>query len=482
MTQQRVTPKVAQEPSPAGDELLEGEDSDNDYKDDDAPVAPPPTLQTDEALKTFNEIITRARNLELSRLGQKANRQEFLDAYGEKLVWKTQTYNQTLLHIIAETIGHKSLTRCIVRKDKKLLDHKDDSGRTALHIAIVKKNYDFLEVVLQEITNLDPLLRMRCEHARNCIHTAIYHGLNEKTTLSLISGASETTLCAADQDGLTPLHLAVEYSRSSEAQLAVVQALLVRGNGALDKFTTNPKDLSVYEYHEYTRSQAIKKLSQLADMREVGLPQDAPPSNMMAARKNNPTESERGGTYGREESDLMNQKAAAPTRPPKKAAFAPVVNGRRGSTLDLPTNALTDHISLASTPEERMSPVIGAIATANSAEFEPPKLERRATGLVPRSNRRDEDSARRFHEDEKRRTEWAGKIRQEFKLAYLRSTFKKGNELSTRDQLSASRFLHGSNIDSKYLEFFHRTQRLVAANKQALKIIRYQFVLRLRSP
>jgi ankyrin repeat protein len=145
--------------------------------------------------------------------------------------------------------------------DPSLLEHKDDSGKTPLHIAIAKKNFNFLDVIDGQITDLDPLLRLRGEMSRNCIHMAIHHGLGESYALNLIERASEETLCAVDQRGMTPLHLAVEYERGCLSQVNIVVALLRRGDKALDQFTSTPKDLSVYEYHVHTRVQATRKLA-----------------------------------------------------------------------------------------------------------------------------------------------------------------------------------------------------------------------------
>jgi hypothetical protein len=110
---------------------------------------------------------------------------------------------------------------------------------------------------------------------------------------------------------------------------------------------------------------------------------------------------------------------------------------------------MSNHPSLATASEDGMSPIKGSRLATDSAGFEPRKLERRATGHVPRINRTDEESARKLQEEEKRRAEFADKIRQEFKLYYLRSTFGRSGQLTPRDQLNATRFLHGSNIDSK---------------------------------
>ncbi|KAJ3466398.1 hypothetical protein MRS44_007056 [Fusarium solani] len=108
----------------------------------------------------------------------------------------------------------------------KILDQDelnlDESGKTPLYLAIAKKNINFIDVVIDEIDDLDALLGMRGEHARNCIHAAIFHHMKPESTIDLIKAASEETLRATDQSGLTPLHLAVDYKYASEPHLKIV--------------------------------------------------------------------------------------------------------------------------------------------------------------------------------------------------------------------------------------------------------------------
>jgi len=449
MTQQKAMAKAQDPRQGDGDD---GDDSDEDYQDDDAVVAPEPFLPKDNVQATFDEIIAKARNGELN-LGRKESRQEFFGTYGNTLFRKTQTYQQTLLHMIADTLGHKSLTRCIVKRDKTLLEEKDDSGKTALHIAIVKKNVDFIDVVLKEVPTLDTILQMTCEHMRNCIHISIYHSLKKEFTVRLIKAASEKTLCAVDQDGLTPLHLAVEYPRCSETQLTIVKTLIEYGDGALDVFTKNPKGLSVYEYHYYTRAQAAKKLAESLGAREVATKstEDARKAALQGPKTNTKKiESEGMSHYGNDEgTGSMQKPAIRPEKGPKGPTAPSFVNGRRGSNIaSLSVNIMSDHPASA-TSDEGMSPVVGSRLAAESTGFEPQKLERRTTAHVPKTSRRDEESARKLQEDEKRRAEYADKISKEFKLHYLRSTFGRSSKLSPRDQLKATRFLHGSNINSE---------------------------------
>ncbi|KAL3424925.1 intracellular serine protease [Phlyctema vagabunda] len=426
----------------------DGEDSDSGYVDDGLIEAAAPIIQKDKVQAAFDEITKKALDGALN-LGQKGNRKDFMDYYGDLLVMKTQTYNQTLLHIIANDIGHKSLTRCLLRKDKSLLEQKDDSGRTALHIAIAKKNKHFIEVVLTEIPDLDRVLRIKSEHSRNCIHMAIYHNLDTERTIKLIHESSEITLCGTDQDGLTPLHLAVDYRRSSEAQLDIVKALIAHGDRALDKFTKNPTDLSVYEYHEYTRNLATKK-----------------PTESVPIRVGNRSQEENRSGLNQGPLDSSHHTGPAATRESAKSergqgkasAMLSANNDRRGLTIiPLNTNTVADYVRFATTPGEGNSPIK---ENQSVIDFEPKKLERRSTGFALNNARDDEESIRRLQE-EKQRSGYADKIRQEFKLHYLRSTFRTDHELD-RDQYKASRFLHGANFNNINLCFdYSKAPKLV---------------------
>ncbi|KAI9737975.1 MAG: hypothetical protein M1834_009345 [Cirrosporium novae-zelandiae] len=306
--------------------LDDREDSDSDYKSDELVAAPATTLANDEVQTRFDEIIANAIKGNLP-LGKKEKRKEFLKIYGHVLGKTTKANDQTLLHIVANNVGHKSPTRFLIRNNKKLLEHKDQSGKISLHIGIIR-NSSFLEVVLEEIKDLNILLRMTCEYSRNCIHMAIYHGLEQKYTIKLIEKATEATLCATDQGGLTPLHLAVEYERSSKSHLSIVKALIAYGDSALNKFTNSPKNLSVYEYLHYRRSQVVKRSARGTERSQEE------PRRGMQDQKSNPTEG-RGIPEGSSENG--NDKGTRVPQEPRveevqgKVPTVPLVSGgRRG--------------------------------------------------------------------------------------------------------------------------------------------------------
>ncbi|PYH90812.1 hypothetical protein BO71DRAFT_386856 [Aspergillus ellipticus CBS 707.79] len=359
-----------------------------DDEDENFISLPAQLLPRDEAQVTFDEMITKICDKKLS-LGSKVTRTEFLNRYDCILDQQTRTDRQNFLHVIASRLGHKALTRYVVRMKSHLLHQKDASGRTPLYVAIVYKNYAFLDAILAEFddTILDLLLREPCENGRNCIHATIQYSLNKEYTWNLILKASDVTISASDQDGLTPLHLAVDYDKSSSSQLSIVRALIARGDGAFDKFSTNPSGLSVYEYHQHTREQANRR-NIIGDIRDA----DAP--LLQEAQSGLGTDCITFLSKGRKALD------------------------------ELPVNQSINR-----------------------------GLQSLWKGTAPTLTimRKQEVNAEMLQEQEK--ASYADEVRRELKLYYLRTTFERAPGMSKRDQLTASRFLYGPNIQNINLSF-----------------------------
>ncbi|GKZ36540.1 hypothetical protein AbraIFM66950_007660 [Aspergillus brasiliensis] len=244
--------KIFREVTPS--ETAKPTDLDLDYDDDDTTNYAAQMSPEDKVQAAFDEITTKICNKTLNfRNG--SSRAAFLADYAHVLDETTRVDRQTFLHIAASRLAHSTVIRFVVRKKRHLLQYKDANDRSPLHVAILYGNLAFVDAIMKEVhgTELDHLLRETCENGWNCIHAAVHYFLDQERVLKLIEGASNATLSASDHNGLTPLHLAVEYHRSSASQLRLVRALIARGDGALDRFTTNPPGLSVYEYHEYTR-------------------------------------------------------------------------------------------------------------------------------------------------------------------------------------------------------------------------------------
>lgn len=390
----------------------DGYDSDEDYEDSAAtsPVTPLVLVQQqrDPAKEAFDRIIQDAgdNKLLLSKSDQRktfaAKYQHFFDAC-------VQPENQTLLHLVAWEVGHKHLTIFLVQRCGHLLRKPDGSGKTPLYLAIIRKNLNFLHVLLDKFAQgLDLLLAVQCEHGRNSIHAAIFHKLDEAYTINLIKHASKETLCMQDADGLTPLHMAVHYDKCSKSQLRIVRELIARGDGALDKFSSEPRGLSVYQYHQHTVKEAQRK------------------SEISLSREASSTRNEAGlvrlGLKGkRREHDhlaLSQDEHSAPAlrKSQHVNAHTPDETSKKLLLYDIPTDRI------------------------QSDGFEPQRKS-------PPTTVRDHSLSRGSRPDhQKEKTIWADKILQEIKLYYLRSTFRTASHPHPRDQGQALRFLHGANI------------------------------------
>ncbi|KAF4455939.1 hypothetical protein F53441_1806 [Fusarium austroafricanum] len=400
-------------PPPDGD-YHDSSDSDNEYQnDDDFKGKTNNILESDKVRTTFEDIISQARTGNLD-VRQKPDRVAFINRYEAILEKTTRDSNQTILHMCAGIDGLRSLPRCLLRWRGSLLGAMDDAGKTPLHIAISKNNTDFIDVVFKVIKDLDPLLAMRYEYNRNCIHAAICQNLNAEHTIKLIEKASEETLSATDQGGLTPIHMAVDYKDASESRLRVVQALLQHGNSALDVLTKEPQDLSVYQYHQFTKKSWHETVS--SRIKVGGRTQD-----------------ESGLEVQDHKVHRVGHVAFEYTNPQQQEK-----DGHKGEAVDLYLKSLGNH----------QGHIPAVESSQGHDEF---KLQRRQTG--GHSGQSGGNVVRKSQKEETQRSEYANKILQEVKLHYLRTTLKTDRELASRDQHKAVRFLHGSNFDNVNLCF-----------------------------
>ncbi len=405
--------------APKSPVAVDAYDSDDDYKDSSTPEPTSFTAQKHPAKEAFDQIIKDAQDNRLI-LSKKTDRDNFAKKYREHLDGRAPPENQTLLHLVANNVGHRPLTKYLIKYHGHLLGAKDDSNKTPLYIAIVRKNVNFLAAIHETLAGrLRALLDIKCEHSRNGIHAAIFHGLDEASTLALIAEASEETLCAKDQDGLTPLHLAVHYTRSSESQYRIVKDLIKKGDTALDVFSTNPADLSIYEYHQYTGAEALR-LRAIAT-NPNGTANGVPNSTTAAARAD-------GGI-------------AATTRNGVAQGSALVTPLRSGIHQSLTRREIAGQDEAGSPPQTRNEGHSEGWRGTPTAAAVP------APGPGPS---RDDEATRKRQDRDRVRDEWAEKIGLEIKLHYLRSTFQTAVNPRPRDQLQAVRFLHGSNINGTY--------------------------------
>ncbi|KAI0549771.1 hypothetical protein F4679DRAFT_595566 [Xylaria curta] len=432
-------------------ELDLDDNSDGEYEDETAQsVAPLRVQQQDPAQMVFEQIVQDAEHDKLN-LADFTFRQGFRKKYSQYFNARVQPENQTLFHFVVGKIGHRYLTRLLVRDCPHQLEMVDDSGMTPLYTAIVRNNPTAFTAILEKPKNQntkhrnpDDLLRVACEHGRNSIHAAIIKKIEAKFVLELISKASEETLCMQDYDGLTPLHLAVQYSQCSESQMGIVRELISRGDKALDKFSKNPPNLSVYEYHKHTREEAQKQ----------------------RLRTNY------GGKIGHETAD--NRTLSSGTDLAKKVQ-------ELGQPLD---NHSTNIHSL-----DKSQSFVFDVPVSNGVKAGSPEEQRNDVhnqGVSPASvtvveQNHNEAASRHHPERDAPKEEWAGKILQEIKLQYLRSTFRSTRHPAPRDQSQALRFIYGANIEDRNLCFdYSKVTKPVLPNsfRQSFAHMNFDNVLR----
>jgi ankyrin repeat protein len=242
--------------SPHRDKELEAQDTDleaSSDEDDEEEVS---------AKKRFEEITHDLKSGQLD-LRNEGKLKEFAIENASYLDQKTtgDGDHNTLLHMLVEDSKDKvfdtyqPLVKLLLERHPQLLGEKDSNEKTPLYIAISKKRDKLVRFMCDSHANIDSILSIPCYHSENCLHVAIRRNVSPKLAIFLIQRAGEGTLCAKDDKGNTPLNLAVDYERSTEAQLEIVEALIERCDKAIDERTNAPNFFSPYRYHEYTRAE-----------------------------------------------------------------------------------------------------------------------------------------------------------------------------------------------------------------------------------
>ena len=316
-----------------------------------------------------------------------------------------------------------TLLSLIVQFDPKLLEDRDPAGRGALYYAIQMKLEWFIKALL-DIKTLDKEVwqRVLCT-GPNCIHMAISVGLRPSLIVGLIENVSKNMLAAQDDSGLTPLHLAVEYSRCTKERRKIVRALLEHGDSALDK-RGGSKALSVYQHHMASREQHGQKEKKGTIEKRNEIPA------LKLGEK--PGKEEKQDSKEQEEAEPISEKAQKEERVKEQKMRQ---GGRRRST------AVHDDAQRASTPptqcnEGRQLSDVQPVAQAPTPSVDQPSIK-------PATSKRKPDNVAR-------------EIAKLLKLHYFRTTFSKKHRsqaASPRDHGSAVEFLFGDNDDCKLIGF-----------------------------
>ncbi|KAI0965231.1 hypothetical protein F4678DRAFT_340691 [Xylaria arbuscula] len=243
------------------------------------------TRKKNETKDTFDQIIADLKACKGKRkndiksgdyhLNDSAQLSEFLSKH-ESILSKKCTKDMNLLHYIAEEDRHvmpspekiKAFIEALVKLKVDLLAKSDKNGKTPLFAAISNRNFKLAKVMCEAHSDVPRILNTPKDptnpKSTNCVHEAIIKrkkSSNDDTINFLIKQASDDTLIALNERGLTPLHLAVEYARCDEGQVKIVETLVGKCDRVLDQTYEHPQkgSLSPYLYLEHTYEEALKK-------------------------------------------------------------------------------------------------------------------------------------------------------------------------------------------------------------------------------
>ncbi|RSL48086.1 hypothetical protein CEP54_013099 [Fusarium duplospermum] len=180
----------------------------------------------------------------------------------------------------------KLLVYWVVQISGDLLTHTDTQGLTGFHLAIQNRNYRMVRYVLdahehyraKKGWDIDGILKA-AQNGNNSLHLAMKwmtpvpqkEGGWLETIKTLIDKASAETLTMQNQDGFTPLHLAVEGKKCTPQQLIIVKKLIETCEAALDVRGNKGKtDLSPYQYQQATYEEFRRKQPKQLGDRKTG--------------------------------------------------------------------------------------------------------------------------------------------------------------------------------------------------------------------
>lgn len=455
-------------PVPKETPLSSDVEDEDEYKEDEEAGDDTIEDELDDVLEAFKDIIDQVKKNQFRNF-DKNKKNTFKKKYHTVLEKQTRDEKQTLLHMLAFHFPGRSkpfkapslvrIVRYLARRYPRQLKTADEAGKIPLYLAISKRNAPFVEAILEEVPKLksltmDQLLGTSCSDSMNHIHAAIHHRLDPKVTMNLVQKASSVTLCARDANGRTPLHLAVEYDRCSEEQIQLVELLLKKGDNALSMFTSNPKDLSVYEYHQYTRQQRQATQPKVAFDTNPNVEAKTDLENTDTLWSQSFEENDRRGR----ERSLNHDSSAMPyDHNDAESQYTLQTTRRRGSVhpehpQTRPNNRRgVSNFGQSGSEGPRGNDLAlgGRFESHAHSELPKPHLPVDITS----GNAHSEDIAKRVSERRPKAAEGKGKdicadrIAQEVKICYLRSTFR--DDPNPRTQHDATRFLYGSNIQSK---------------------------------
>jgi hypothetical protein len=339
-------------------------ESESDDEDEDEEEEEDEEVARKNARRKFDRIISDLKDGKLV-LDDRNKVHEFIAvrAQSDHLGKRSNHKGQNLLHMLADT-GKDELpsrkikylvealvtARWAAGEAGDLLAQQDTDGKTPLHCAIDLKHHRLAKIMVDSHPDIDRIIRTESKRT-NCLHLALRNRTStsgDELIMSLIEKSSAATLVATDDNGLTPLHLAVDYARCDDGELAIVKAIVKKCPSTMDT-TYEHKErglLSPYRYHELRHCEEEKAAQESAKTKREDIRGAGTAESVVHAQRSQ----RRGDGAVKEEGPLRQTAVANPLDKDKKTKMptydAP--KGKYGSTA--PTRSATLDGPLQSKP------------------------------------------------------------------------------------------------------------------------------------
>ena len=185
-----------------------------------------------------------------------------------KLFITDGTGKSTLLH---KLVSHpekfekrKELLKLLLRLDPTLLSREDSAGQTPLFQSVQGEHEEIVRFIFENVSaeKVMVALRKSSKTEGNCLHIAIKEDLPFLNDILTRIGQDEEVFNQIDEDGNTPLHVAVDYTRCKPGQFDLVKRL-VKSSRATLAITNKNGQLPPLRYHIHTRCEEEKKKNDL---------------------------------------------------------------------------------------------------------------------------------------------------------------------------------------------------------------------------
>lgn len=218
------------------------ENNPNDYSDDSVD-SDPDNLHDDYTNEVTPELLRAKLQEVLERTDPSPSDREL-----ETLIRKADhSYYPTALHVLVdlkrpydEALG--TLVELLIKTSNQILTIGNHSGFTALHFAIYEQRADIVRHICSAYSDIHAIIDVPSKDMKNCLHLAIEKNLDLGVLRSLAEKASITALCAQDNEGNTPLHLAVKFDHCRADQISLIRFMVDKCDGKMKDAENETED------------------------------------------------------------------------------------------------------------------------------------------------------------------------------------------------------------------------------------------------